>query len=137
VFDVRVPGEMPHDDEKNVLWLRVEPADEAERTLPRAAVRKLKAARDRRKAPFVDRTAYVNWNAMMAGAFLQAGAVLDRTEGNEFSLGVLERIWNEAWDGGSGMSHVVGRPEPRGMLDDNVQAAAAFLDAYEATGESS
>jgi len=37
---------------------------------------------------------------------------------------------------GGGMSHVLGRHEPRGMLDDNVQAAAAFLDAYEATGES-
>ena len=32
------------------------------------------------------------------------------------------------------MCHVLGRAEPRGMLDDNVQAAAAFLDAYEATG---
>jgi uncharacterized protein YyaL (SSP411 family) len=32
------------------------------------------------------------------------------------------------------MSHVLGRPQPRGILDDNVQAAAAFLDAYEATG---
>src|SRR5205814_9560943 len=45
------------------------------------------------------------------------------------------RIWKEAWDAGAGMSHVLGRPEPRGMLDDNVQSAAAFLDAYEATGE--
>src|SRR5207247_807869 len=32
-------------------------------------------------------------------------------------------------------SHVLGRLEPRGMLDDNVQAAAAFLEACEATGE--
>jgi uncharacterized protein YyaL (SSP411 family) len=32
------------------------------------------------------------------------------------------------------MCHALGRAEPRGMLDDNVQAAAAFLDAYEATG---
>jgi uncharacterized protein YyaL (SSP411 family) len=32
------------------------------------------------------------------------------------------------------MAHVLDRAEPRGMLDDNVQAAAAFLDAYEATG---
>jgi uncharacterized protein YyaL (SSP411 family) len=30
---------------------------------------------------------------------------------------------------------VIGSDEPRGLLDDNVQAAAAFLDAYEATGE--
>jgi uncharacterized protein YyaL (SSP411 family) len=32
------------------------------------------------------------------------------------------------------MGHVIGRPEPRGLLDDHVQAAAAFLDAYESTG---
>jgi hypothetical protein len=85
----------------------------------------------------VDRTPYVNWNAMMAGAFLQAGAVLDRPECNALALKVLERIWETAWDAGSGMSHVLGRPEPRGMLDDNVQSAVAFLDAYEATGEQS
>ena len=35
------------------------------------------------------------------------------------------------------MSHVLGRAAPRGLLDDNVQAAAAFLDAYEATGTAS
>jgi uncharacterized protein YyaL (SSP411 family) len=32
------------------------------------------------------------------------------------------------------MGHVIGRSEPRGMLEDNVQSAAAFLDAFEATG---
>src|SRR2546427_2663080 len=72
---------------------------------------------------------------MLASAFLHAGAVLDRPECNALALKVLERIWNESWDEGSGMSHVIGRTEPRGMLDDNVHAAAAFLDAYEATGE--
>jgi len=135
VFDVRVPGEMPHDHEKNVLWLRDEPADEAERAQLRSAVRKLKAARDRRPAPYVDRTPYVNWNAMMAGAFLQAGAVLDRPECNALALRVLERIWQESWSAARGMTHAVGRAEPHGLLDDHVQAAAAFLDAYEAAGE--
>jgi uncharacterized protein YyaL (SSP411 family) len=33
------------------------------------------------------------------------------------------------------MSHVIGRPELRGLLEDNVNAAAAFLDAFEATGD--
>ena len=138
VFDIRETGEMHHNPKKNVLWWKQDPASDDDWPLLRSAIRKLKAARDHRAAPFVDRTAYVNWNAMMAGALLQAGAVLDRPECNELALQVLERIWNEAWDmgGGSGMSHVLGRPDPRGMLDDNVQAAAAFLDAYEATGES-
>jgi hypothetical protein len=136
VFDIEDVGEMHHNPKKNVLWWKQDPASDDEWPVLRDAMRKLKAARDRRTAPFVDRTAYVNWNAMMAGAFLQAGAVLDRKECNALALQVLERIWEEAWDGKGGMSHVLGRKEPRGMLDDNVQAAAAFLDAYEATGES-
>jgi uncharacterized protein YyaL (SSP411 family) len=135
VFDVEETGEMHHNPGKNVLWWRQDPASDDEWTVLRAAMRKLKAARDRRPAPFVDRTAYVNWNAMMAGAFLQAGAVLDRDACNTIALKVLERIWSEAWDPQSGMSHVLGRLEPRSMLDDNVQAAAGFLDAYEATGD--
>ena len=136
VFDIQETGEMHHNPKKNVLWWKQDPAGDDEWPVLRTAIQKLKAARDYREAPFVDRTAYVSWNAMMAGAFLQAGAVLDRPECNAAALKVLERIWDEAWNVGSGMSHVLGRSEPRGMLDDNVQAAAAFLDAYEASGES-
>jgi uncharacterized protein len=134
VFDVEEHGEMHHNPRKNVLWWKQDPAADADWPLLRSAMAKLKAARDKRPAPFVDRAAYVNWNAMMAGAFLHAGAVLDRPECNALALKVLERIWDGAWVVGRGMSHVLGRAEPRGMLDDNVQAAAAFLDAYEATG---
>jgi uncharacterized protein YyaL (SSP411 family) len=76
----------------------------------------------------------VNWNAMMASAFLHAGAVLDRPECNALALKVLGRIW-ASWDERRGMVHVIGRAEPHGLLDDNVHAAAAFLDAYEATGD--
>ncbi|HLZ46809.1 MAG TPA: thioredoxin domain-containing protein [Gemmatimonadales bacterium] len=133
VFDIGDAGEMHHNPKKNVLWWKQDPADD-ERPILRDAIRKLKTARDHRKAPFVDRTSYVNWNAMMAGALLQAGAVLDRPECNELALTVLDRVWKEAWDVGGGMCHVLGRPDLRGMLDDNVQSAAAFLDAYEATG---
>jgi uncharacterized protein YyaL (SSP411 family) len=134
VFDVADAGEMHHNPRKNVLWQRRELRD-AERETFRSACRKLKRARDARPAPAVDRAAYVSWNAMMAGAFLQAGAALDRPECNDLALQVLERIWAEAWHPGDGMSHVIGRVEPRGLLEDNVHAAAAFLDAFEATGE--
>lgn len=87
--------------------------------------------------PQVDTTAYVGWNGMMAGAFLRAGAILDRPECTTLALRVLERLWDEAWNESEGMAHVLGRPEPRGFLDDTVHAAAAFLDAYEATGAAS
>ncbi|MGH7547975.1 MAG: thioredoxin domain-containing protein [Gemmatimonadales bacterium] len=135
VFDVEVPGEMQHDHAKNVLWWKRDPAGDDEWPILEKALTQLKTARDRRQAPYVDTTAYVNWNAMLASAFLHAGAVLDRPECNALALKVLSRIWAEAWDDNRGMAHVVGRAEPHGLLDDNIHAAAAFLDAYEATGD--
>src|SRR2546430_2007317 len=126
---------MPQPAVKKVMWEKRAPAGDDEGPLLEYALPRLKAARDRRTAPYVDTTPYVNWNAMMASAFLHAGAVLDRPECNALALKVLERIWAEAWDEGRGMGHVIGRAEPRGLLEDNVDAAAAFLDAWEATGD--
>ena len=135
VFDIQDAGEMHHNPKKNVLWWRQSPAGDDEWPILKDALRKLEAARGRRPAPAVDTTAYVTWNALLASAFLHAGAVLDRPECNGLALKVLERIWSESWNESRGMGHVLGRPEPRGLLDDNVHAAAALLDAYEATGD--
>jgi len=110
VYDVETEGEMHHNPRKNVLWWKRDPAGDDEWPLLEDALTRLKAARDRRTAPFVDTTPYVNWNAMMASAFLHAGAVLDRPECNALALKVLERIWSEAWDEGRGMGHVIGGP---------------------------
>jgi uncharacterized protein YyaL (SSP411 family) len=134
VYDIEDAGEMQHNPRKNVLWWKRDPAGDDEWPLLKRARAKLKTARDRRPVPTVDRSAYVSWNAMLAAAFLRAGAVLDRPECNTLALAALERIWRETWDEAHGMGHVIGRSEPRGMLEDNVQGAAAFLDAFEATG---
>src|SRR5205807_3028068 len=104
-------------EKKNVLWWKRDPAGDDEWPVLKEALGKLKAARDKRTAPYVDTTPYVNWNAMMAAAFLHAVAVLDRPECNALALQVLERIWAEAWDEGRGMGHVIGRAEPRGLLE--------------------
>ncbi len=134
VYDIEDAGEMQHNPKKNVLWWKRDPAGDDEWPILKTARAKLKAARDGRPAPYIDRTAYVSWNAMLAAAFLQAGAVLDRPECNTLALAALERIWRDAWHDDGGLVHVLGRAAPRGMLEDNVQCAAAFLDAYEATG---
>ena len=133
VFDIGERGEMHHNPAKNVLWRRHTPA-EGEAGLLASAMSKLALARSRRPTPVVDRTPYVSWNAMLAGALLQAGAVLDRPECNALALRVLERLWSDGWRAGAGMSHVIGRAAPGGMLEDQVHAAAAFLDGFEATG---
>jgi uncharacterized protein YyaL (SSP411 family) len=143
-FDLYEQGEMPTDPERNVLWVAREPAalavefdltpDEVRELLARAKG-KLKAARDRRPAPFVDRTLYTSWNAMMASAFLDAARYLDRPDCREVALRALRRVWDEAHVEGRGLVHRVGDPGSPRLLEDQVHAAAAWLDAFEATQE--
>ena len=143
-WDIYPEGEMHHDPAKNVLWVaravdaiaeetRREPG--TVRDLLERARAKLKAARDAREAPFVDRSVYVNWNAMLAEALLDAGAILDRPDCTTHALKTLERLWAEGWQPDVGMPHRLGSGDtgPR-LLDDQVQAAYAMLSAYEHTG---
>ncbi|MHB8524656.1 MAG: thioredoxin domain-containing protein [Candidatus Acidiferrales bacterium] len=160
--DVGPVGEMHHNPAKNVLWVASTPEDIAKRTgmsasdarLVIARARgKMLAARAKRKAPAVDQTVYVSWNAMFVSAFLEAARVLGREDCREFALKTLERILSSAWDAEKGFCHRVpetgatssgassleGLSSPAnaerigGLLDDQVFAAAALLNAYEAT----
>jgi hypothetical protein len=152
-WDIYPRGEMPHDPARNVLWVgrSIEAiaqetgrdGGEARDLLERARA-KLKAARDRRPAPFVDRTIYTGWNAMLAEALLEAGAVLGRVECTEQAVRTLERLWEEGFVAGKGMVHRLSAgTEARGhgdsegpwLLEDQAHAASAFLAAFEHTGE--
>jgi uncharacterized protein len=140
-YDIGTAGEMHHDPGKNVLFIsatvpalaqRTGKSTEAIETLIRSAQGKLRAARAERTAPFVDRTRYTNWNAMMASALLRAGAVLDDDWCRSHALLTLMRLRRENEEG-DGVAHTPGGLH--GLLDDQVQTAAASLDAYETTGE--
>jgi uncharacterized protein YyaL (SSP411 family) len=140
-YDIGTAGEMHHNPGKNVLFVASSAAKIALRTgrseaqteaLLRSAQAKLRAARELRPAPFVDRTRYTNWNAMMASAMLRAGAVLDDDWARQHALRTLTRIRQESTESDA-VRHTAGGLT--GLLDDQVQAASAALDAYEATGE--
>ena len=142
-WGIEPTGEMHHEPRRNVLHVARTTADVAaamgvgdadvEGLLASAAAR-LRDARTARVAPFVDRTRYTNWNAMMSEAFLEAAAVLGRVECRAFALLTLERLWAEAWRAGEGVAH---HPGARGalLLDDQAQAASAAIAAFEHTGE--
>ena len=143
-WDIYEHGEMHHRPDKNVLWaarsieglaeeLRAAPADVA--ALLESAKRKLKAARDQRPAPFVDRSLYAGWNAMFAEAFFVAGAMLDRPDAERFALTTCERLWDEGFVAAEGMAHRIGARAAPFMLDDQVQAVMAFLAAFEHTAD--
>ena len=142
-YHVEPHGEMHHNPRKNVLWVAMPPeqvaqnlkmnAAEVERTLARAKEKLLGSRLTRHPTPAVDTTVYVAWNAMFVSAYLEAARVLGRDDCRAFALCTLDRILTEAWDESRGFLHRVGGPRLEGSLDDQVFAAAALLDAYEAT----
>jgi len=152
-YDIEAAGEMHHNPAKNVLWLRAMPEEVASRMgvdvgkaldLLASAKTKLYAARAQRPTPFVDKTVYVNWNAMCVSAYLQAAQVLQLDNARKFALRSLDRILSEAWNDDRGLAHVIAYADPNaakrfvpGMLDDYAFTVLACLDAYEVTGDMS
>ena len=142
-YDIGTAGEMHHDPARNVLYAREPLAAVAERIgRPLAQVEqelataqeKLKAARRRRTAPFIDRTRYSNWNGMLASAMLRSGAHLGDRWAVDHALRTLGRIRAEAREPDA-VGHLAGAAPS--LLDDQVQVAAAALDAWEITGDRS
>jgi uncharacterized protein len=140
-YDIGTAGEMHHNPGKNVLYIAASIPRIALRTgrtekdvelLLRSAQAKLRLERARRQAPFVDHTRYTNWNAMMASAMFRAAAVLGDEWAGGHALLTLRRLRQEN-RGADAVAHTPGGIT--GLLDDQVQVAAAALDAYQLTGE--
>ena len=131
-YDIEATGEMHHNPAKNVLWVRALPEEVASRMgiavtkavdLLASAKTKLYAARLQRPTPFVDKTVYVNWNAMCVSAYLQAAQVLHLDDARQFALRSLDRILAEAWHEERGLSHVIAYAEPSAMPVSSVLGA--------------
>jgi hypothetical protein len=140
-YDIGTAGEMHHNPSKNVLFVAAtvgaivtrlgRPEGDVRADLERAKA-KLLAARASRPAPFVDRTRYTNWNAMMSSAMLRAGHVLGDEHAVAHALRSIARIREERLSD-EAVAHTPGGIT--GLLDDQVQAATAAMDAHEATGD--
>ncbi len=112
-------------------------ADEVYYTLPGEERAKL-------PAPYVDRTFYTDWNGLMVSAYLSLAPVplgpasrpVQELQG--FALKTLDRLWNNMYREGQGLYHSVrvnGAPQLLNQLADLARTTAAFLDAYQVTGE--
>jgi uncharacterized protein len=140
-YDIGTAGEMHHNPAKNVLYV-AEPLETIARRLGldlpvaetrlRQARSKLLEARSKRTAPFVDQTQYTSWNAMLAGALLQASAVLNDRWAGEQALRTLRRLRSEQ-DTVDEVAHTRGGIS--GMLEDQVFTAMAAIDAFEYSGD--
>ncbi len=143
-YDVKEVGEMRDRPDRNVLFVDT-PPEEIAKVLKmttdevRAAIgegrRRMLEARNRRKAPFVDRTIYANWNGMFIAAFLEAYAGLGLEPARDFAIRTLDHLISSLYVEGEGFYHqlVEGEKRVRGLLDDQVQMARALLAAFEIT----
>ena len=150
-YDVNEVGEMHHNPEKNVLYVRASLEEIAKRlsltvervpALLESARQKMYAARLKRPTPYVDKTVYVGWNSLCVSAYLEAAKVLKLDGARHFALRSLDRVLAEAWHAEQGLQHVVAYSDPAaerrqvpGLLDDYAFTAVACLDAYEATAD--
>ena len=157
-FDIGPVGDMHHNYEKNTLHIEMSLADVARAAgvtakraaeLVASAKAKMYAARKLRPTPYVDRTVYAGWNAMMVSAYLAAGRVLGDAEAVAFALKTLDRVLAGVGEKKNAevarrfaeVGHVVAYGEggagvgTGGVLEDYVFAGHAALDAWEATGE--
>ena len=148
-YDINEIGEMQHDPMKNVLYqrasideiaARLKLSPQRVRELLQSAKQKMYAARLKRPTPYVDKTVYVNWNAMCVSAYLKAATALGLEEAKHFALRSLDRILADAWSPESGLKHVVAysdaassQRDMEGFLEDYAFTANACLDAYEST----
>jgi uncharacterized protein YyaL (SSP411 family) len=112
------------------------------RALRDRARAKLLAARNQRPTPFIDRTLYTGWNAMAVSAYLDTARVLRMDAAREFALLTLNRLLDEAWDGGEELRHVIAYGEHAaestnavsGNLDDYAFTVHACIDGWLASG---
>jgi uncharacterized protein YyaL (SSP411 family) len=150
-YDVNEVGEMHHNPQKNVLYIRASIEEIAKRTglpverthaLIESAKKKMYAARLLRPTPYVDKTVYAGWNSLCVSAYLEAAKVLQLESARHFALRSLDRVLAEAWHPQQGLQHVVAYSDPAaerrlvpGLLDDYAFTAISCLDAYEATAD--
>lgn len=89
-------------------------------------------------APYVDRTFYADWNALMVSAYLEAAAVLGEDHLQTSALKALDRLWSEMYQPDTGLHHYAKpnqAPQLPGQLSDVARTTQALLDAYQATGD--
>jgi uncharacterized protein YyaL (SSP411 family) len=85
--------------------------------------------RSQTPAPYVDRRVYTSWNAALAIAYLDAFRRLDRPALRDQAKKLLERLFQNAYRKGEGMSHAEG---VGAQLADQVWSLWAALRAHQA-----
>jgi len=87
--------------------------------------------RKKKKYPFVDKTVYVDWNAMMISSYFKAGTTLNDDKTLNFAMKTTDFILENCYDTKNGLFHLLnGKAQINGLLSDNIYFLNALIDAY-------
>ncbi len=91
--------------------------------------------RKKMKAPKIDRTLFVNWNAMMVSSYLFASVVLEEEKCQRFALQTVELLMESAFSPEKGMNHFLidKKSSLVGFLTDQAYMVRCLLDCYQVT----
>jgi uncharacterized protein YyaL (SSP411 family) len=133
-------GAMHHDKTKKVLFISMD-AEEIAKKLDMDVLKinevihqgkkKLLQERNKRKAPFIDKTMYTSINGMMISAYLKAFRLLKAPLLKEFALRSMKCIINNRFTGNE-LFHTAGI---KAVLDDYIFFIEALASSYEITGD--
>lgn len=133
-------GSMHHDESKKVLFATMSPDEIAAKTgkgvnevleTIRRGKKNLLAQRDRRQAPFVDRTFYTSINGMLISVCLYYCRIFRDRDLKNFALHSLEKILKIRFTGDQ-LFHTEG---VKALLDDYIHIIDALISAYEVTAD--
>ena len=87
--------------------------------------------RKNKKQPYVDKTIYVDWNAMMISSYIKAGVIFNDKEIIKFAVKTANFILKNCYNQKNGVSHFFdGKQSADGLLSDNIYFLNCMIDAY-------
>jgi uncharacterized protein YyaL (SSP411 family) len=145
-FGVGSEGRMPHDPARNVLFRlmsETEAGEAAGVVASRVAATRdrviaaLRAARDRRAAPVVDRALYASINGGYLRGLAHADAVLPDRRPLQLARKAADRFLRSGFEPKRGVAHSLGPDGPRGfgLLEDQAEFALGLVELAGVTVE--
>jgi uncharacterized protein YyaL (SSP411 family) len=91
----------------------------------------------KRTSPRIDRTLFINWNAMMISAYLLASVVLDDQSYQDFALRTVKLLLETSLSPKNGIAHylIEGKSHLSGLLTDQVHMIQCLIDSYQITSD--
>ena len=87
--------------------------------------------RKNKQQPYIDKTIYADWNAMMISSYIKAGAILNDDNTIKFAIKTIDFILENCYDRKNGLFHYFNeKSQISGLLADNIYFLNCLIDLF-------